>query len=188
LDFHRPRAGPSLGILILAASFAARADCGGVNGTYADESVEKPNGSPMTLSSFATHQARAKIVRQEATGSQPSFGGSGQVMQRPKIVKLTDRATVMFRDELKFRYLDPSGKPLAESVSTTPRPWRCVSGRLERKFEMASGLGDVVRTEQIEQVFMAAPSGDLIFVETAAVVSGPKAPPRKTEASFKRLK
>jgi hypothetical protein len=187
LDFFRPRAIPALGILILASSLAARADCGAVNGIYADESTEKPGGVSMTLSSFASHQARGKIMRQEQPGSKPAFGGSSQVMQRPKTVKLFDRVGVVFSSELKFRFLDAAGKPLAESMSTTPRPWRCVSGRLERRFEIASGLGDVMRTEQTEQVFMAAPGGDLAFIETATVTQGPKAPPRRTEFHFKRL-
>ena len=160
-----------------------------MNGIYSDESVEKFDGVPKTLSSFASPRERNKLTRrEEAGGAKPGFGGSGQVMQRPKIVKLVSSVAVTYRDELKLLFIDAAGKPLAESDSLTPRRWNCVSGRLERKFQLASGIGDVIRTDEIEQVLMAAPGGDLSFIETATTLGDALARPKRTEVRFKRVK
>ena len=159
-----------------------------MKGIYSDDSLEKFDGVPKTLSSFASPRERNKLVRQEAGGAKPSFGGSGQVIQRPKIVKLVSAVEVFYRDELKLVFIDSAGKALAQSDILTPRRWRCVSGRLERKFQMASGVGDVIRTDEIEQVLMAAPGGDLTLIETITVVGDAKAAPKRTEAHFSRVK
>jgi hypothetical protein len=188
MDFLRSRAVPALALLV-AAGFA-RADCSAIHGVYADDSVEKIDGSPRSLSSFAATKDRSKLVHQEAaSGPKPSFGGSsGQVMQRPKVTKLVTSAEVKYGPELKFRFLDADGKLLVESQSITPRRWQCVSGRLERRYQMATGLGDVMRTEEVEQVLMGAKDGDLTLVESRKVIEGPKAAPQSREVHFKRMK
>jgi hypothetical protein len=187
VDFFRPRAIQALTFLFCAAAIAAHADCAGINGNYKDESLEKVDGAPLTLSSFASPKERSRLVRQESTGSKPTFGGTGQVMTRPKTVKLVTTVTIRYSTELNLRYLDASGALLVEAARTSPTRWKCVAGRLERKFKTMSGLGDVMRGEEIEQVLMAAPGGDLVFTETTTVVEGPKAPQKRTEAHFKRV-
>jgi hypothetical protein len=168
---------------------AQAADCGSIKGIYLDDSVEKFDGSPRSLSSFAATKDRSKLVRQEAAkGPAPTFGGSGQVIQRPKVTKLVSTVDVRYASELKFRFLDAEGKLLVESESITPRRWQCVSGRLERKFQMATGLGDIMRTEEVQQVLMAPPDGDLTLIESRKVIEGPKAPEQSREAHFKRAK
>jgi hypothetical protein len=185
LDFLRPRAIPALAFSL--SVLAAHADCSAINGTYLDESMEKVGGAPLTLSSFVGSKDRAKLFHTERSGPPPSFGGPGQLMSRPKVTRLAEKVTVIYGPELKLRFVDASGKVLVETQNVTPRRWRCVGGRLERKFQVASGLGEVMRTEETEQVLMAAPAGDLAFIETAKVVDGPTAPERRTEARFKRL-
>src|SRR5205814_5614039 len=139
------------------------------------DSVEKIEGAPRSLSSFAATKDRSKLVRQEAaSGPKPSFGGSsGQVMQRPKVTKLVTSAEVRYGAELKFRFFDAEGKLLVESESITPRRWKCVSDRLERHYQMATGLGDIMRTEEVEQVLIGAKDGDLTLVESRKVIEGP---------------
>jgi hypothetical protein len=188
MDFLRSRAVPALALLV-AAGFA-RADCSAIHGVYADDSVEKIDGAPRSLSSFAASKDRPKLVHQEpASGPKPTFGGSsGQVMQRPKVTKLVASVDVRYGPELRLRFLDADGKLLVESHSTTPRRWQCVSGRLERRYQMATGLGEVVRTEEVEQVLMGAKDGDLTLVESRKVIEGPKAAPQSREVHFKRVK
>ena len=53
---------------------------------------------------------------------------------------------------------------------------------------MATGLGEVMRTEEVEQVLMGAMGGDLTLVESRKVIDGPKAAPQSREVHFKRLK
>ena len=50
-----------------------------------------------------------------------------------------------------------------------------------------SGLGEAIRTEELEQVLMAAPGGDLVLIETTTVVDGPKSAPKRVEVHFKRV-
>jgi hypothetical protein len=188
VDLLRAGAIPALAIAA-AIALDARADCAAINGTYADESVEKFDGSPRTLSSFAPSKDRSKLFHQEkATGPAPTFGGSGQVMQRPKTTKLVATVELVYESELTFHFRDASGKELLKSQSTTPRRWRCVAGRLERKFQMATGLGEVMRTEEVQQAIMAGPGGDLTLVESRKVIEGPKTPGESREAHFKRVK
>lgn len=188
MDILGPRAIQALALWAACGTIAAHAGCGSINGAYADDSVEKLDGVPRTLSSFASPRERARLVHQEQSGPKPTFGGTGQVMQRPKTVKLVARVEVAFAAELKLRYLDESGKLLAETMSTTPRKWNCIGGRLERKFQTASGLGEVMRTEEIVQVLSAEPGGDLALIETSRFVDGTKAAPKETQVHFKRLK
>ena len=51
-----------------------------------------------------------------------------------------------------------------------------------------SGLGNVMRTEETEQVLMAPSGGDLTFIETTTVLDGPKAAPKRSEVRFARVK
>ena len=187
MDFLRARAIQALVTLVAAAAPGAQANCSAMNGTYVDDSVEKIEGSPRTLSSFASPKDRARLVRREQSGPKPTFGGPSQVMQRPKTVKLVSRVALLHGAELKFRFFDESGVLLAETSSITPRKWNCVSGRLERKFQTMSGLGEAIRTEELEQVLMAAPGGDLVLIETTTVVDGPKSAPKRVEVHFKRV-
>jgi hypothetical protein len=188
VDFFRSRAIPALAFLA-AAGVAHAADCAAIKGNYAEESTEKIDGMPLSLSSFAPMKEGSKLVKREATqGPAPSFGGSGKVMQRPKVTKLAASVDVSYGGELKLRYLDASGKELLDTTNTTPRRWHCVNGRLERKFQMASGLGDVMRTEEVVQVLSAAPGGDLTLAESRKTIEGPKGPVQSREVHFKRLK
>jgi len=188
VDFLRARAIPALALLA-AAGIAHAADCKALHGVYQDDSVEKIDGTPRSLSSFAAIKDGSKLYRREASsGPAPSFGGSGQVMQRPKVTKLVSTVEFKYGPELKLKFLDASGNLLVESQSTTPRRWNCVEGRLERKFQMATGLGDIMRTEEVEQVFKGSAGGDLTLVESRKTIEGPKAPSQSREVHFKREK
>jgi hypothetical protein len=188
VDFLRTRAIPALALAAFTVA-AHAADCKSVQGIYADDSVEKIDGSPRSLSSFAAQKDRSKLTHQEpVSGPKPSFGSSGQVMQRPKVTKLVSTVDLRYGPELKLRFLDESGKLLVESQSLTPRRWQCVNDRLERKFQMATGLGDIMRTEEVQQVLMAPPDGDLVLIESRKVIEGPKGPEQSHEVHFKRVK
>jgi hypothetical protein len=189
VDFIRSRAIPALAILA-AVGAAHAADCKALHGVYQDDSVEMIDGSPRSLSTFAPPKDRSKLVMREAApGPAPTFGGgSGQVMQRPKVTKLVSTVNVSYGPELKFRFLDAAGNVLAESQSTTPRRWHCVDGHLERKFQMATGLGEVMRTEEVEQVFKGGAGADLTLVESRKTIDGPKGAPQAREVHFKRVK
>ena len=45
-----------------------------------------------------------------------------------------------------------------------------------------------MRTEEVEQVLMAAPGGELTVIETTRVVEGPRTAPKRTEVRFSRVK
>ena len=188
MDFFRSRAIPALALLA-AAGIAQAADCKAIHGVYQDDSIEKIDGTPRSLSSFAPIKDGSKLYKREpASGPAPSFGGSGQVMQRPKVTKLVQTVDVSYGPELRFKYLDAGGTLLVQSQSTTPRRWQCVNGRLERKFEMATGLGDIVRNELVEQAFVGTAGGDLTLIESRKTIEGPKAAPQSREVHFKRVK
>ena len=188
MDFLGPRAGPALAALLLAAG-SAHAACTPLDGTFKVESLEKPDGMHRSLTEFASDKERAKLFKREGSAPMPQgFGGTG-TRARPKVTALA--ATVDIKTSAEGAQLvfhDAAGKVLSHAtIGAVPARWKCVSGRLERKYETTGGLGDNIRTERTEQVLFAAPGGDLTFAETIAVVSKTPPAPRKVEVRFPRV-
>ena len=189
MDLFRARASAALAALLLAGG-AAAADCSALAGTYAFDSVEKPDGTPRTLAELAPDKHRGALYRYErpAASTQPGFA-SGQLRARPArpiplaaSVRLAQKAGA-----IAIHYLDASGKVLVETpLAQAPARWKCDAGQLKRSFETMGGLGNAIRTERTEQVLSRTGEGDLLLAETTAVVKpAGTAPPRRSESHFK---
>jgi len=190
MDFLGPRAGPALAALLLAAG-GAHAACTALDGTYHVESVEKPEGAARSLTEFASDKERAKLFKREGSAPMPSQGlGGSATRARPKVTALASTVQVKTSaDGTQLAFHDASGKVLSQAaIGAAPAKWKCVSGRLERKYETTGGLGDNIRTERTEQALFAAPGGDLQFTEAVSIVSKTPPPPRKVEVRFPRAK
>jgi hypothetical protein len=175
-------------LCLVVAAPAAAADCSALNGTFSDESAERFEGAPRTLTEFAAARIRAKLFKSETPPAPQGLAGSG-VRQRPKVTRLAQSVRITAKgDQVTVSYLDAAGNVLAQSpINASPAPWRCVSGRLERHYQTIGGLGERVRTERTEQALFAAAGGDLSFVESTTVKEAPAVPARRVEARFKRL-
>jgi hypothetical protein len=190
VDFFGPRAIPALAALLLSlAPQGAQAACSALNGVFSNESVEKPDGTARTLTEFAPARDRSKLFRTEASAPSPGGFASSAPRARPKVTRLATTARLRYdAGKLTLAFLDAGGKVLSESaINPTPSPWKCVGGRLERRYETLGGLGNSIRTERTEQVLLAAAGGDLQLVETTAIVETPGEPPRRGEVHFKRV-
>jgi hypothetical protein len=188
MDFHRARAGAALAALLALAGNAAGA-CTALDGTFKVDSVEKPDGMPRSLTEFATDKERAKLFKREGPATpQHGFGGAAP-RARPKVTALASTARIKTSNEgTQLAFLDGSGKVLSQAgIGGLPSRWKCVSGRLERRFETTGGLGETIRTERTEQALFAAQGGDLMFSETISVVAKTPPAPRKVEVRFTRL-
>ena len=189
MDFHRPGAGAALAALLALAGNAQGA-CTALDGTFSVDSVEKPGGVPRSLTEFASDKERAKLFKREGAPATPQqgFGGSAP-RARPKVTPLASSTRIKNSNEgTQLAFLDGSGKVLSQAtIGGLPSRWKCVSGRLERRFETTGGLGETIRTERTEQTLFAAPGGDLMFAETISVVAKPPPAPRKVEVRFTRL-
>jgi hypothetical protein len=186
VDLFRPRAIPAL-IAALACTSAAADDCKLVNGTYQDQSAAQRNGVSDRLSNFATGKGKDKLFRREG-GTAPSFTGS-QTLTRPKVTALAAAATLTHDAKgNRLKFLDAEGKELAELGIDSPR-WKCVGNHLERSSQRTSGLGDVFRTERVDEKLLRDPaSGDLVYIETKTVVEPRGGKPVQSEARFKPRK
>jgi hypothetical protein len=190
VDLFRPRAVQAVAALALAVFAApAHASCAALNGTFADESAQKPEGLARSLTEFAPSRERSRLFRSESP-PQPQGGFTSSAPRaRPKVTRLSNAVRVTYSGgKVTLAYLDAAGKALVQApISPSPAPWKCVSGRLERHFETTGGLGEQVRTERTEQALFAAPDGDLHLVETVNIVGRTGAAPRRAEMTFKRL-
>ena len=192
MDLFRARAGAALAGLLLAGG-AAAADCSALVGTYAFDSVEKPDGIARTLAELAPDKHRGALYKYErpAASTQPGFA-SGQLRARPArpIPLATSVRLAQKAGAISIHYLDASGKVLVETaLAQAPARWKCDAGQLKRAFETTGGLGESIRTQRTEQVLSRTGDGDLVLSETAAVVKpAGVAPPRRTEAHFKRAR
>ena len=189
MDLFRTRAIPALIAAALALPCAAADDCKALNGTYQDQSAAPRNGVTEHLSNFVMGKEKGKLFRREAaTGAQPSFSGSA-TLSRPKVTPLASTATLTHDAKgTRLKFMDALGKDLVEAGIDSPR-WKCSGNHLERKSQRTSGLGDVFRTERIEEKLLRDPaSGDLVYIETKTVVEPPGGKPVQSEAHFKQRK
>jgi len=189
MDFLGPRAGPALAALLLAAG-SAHSACTALDGSFKVESTEKPDGMPRSLTEFASDKERAKLFKREGSAPMPNQGlGGSATRARPKVTALASTVQVKTSAEgAQLAFHDASGKVLSQAaIGGIPARWKCVSGRLERKYDTTGGLGDAIRTERTEQALFAAPDGDLHFTETISIVSKTPPPPRKVEVRFPRV-
>jgi len=189
VDLLRARASAALAGLLLAGG-AGATDCSALAGTYAFDSVEKPDGIPRTLVELAPDKHRNALYKYErpAASTQPGLA-SGQLRARPArpIPLATEVRLVHKAGAISIQYMDASGKVLVETpLAQAPARWKCDAGQLKRSFETMGGLGEAIRTERTEQVLSRTGDGDLLLAETTAVVKpAGNAPPRRTEAHFK---
>ena len=162
----------------------AAADCASLDGTYRDESAAAKGEPPRHLSDLTTGPERRKLFQVEA---RPAPGGLAptQPIQRPKVTHLA--ATVKLthtRGGTSLRFLDAAGKPLADLGLNATGRWTCKDAHLERRSERAAGLGEVMRTERVEERLERNSAGDLVYRETLTVIKPPGGKPKVTEARF----
>jgi hypothetical protein len=161
--------------------------CDALNGTYQYQSVAPRNGIPEYLSNFVQGVAKHKLMKTDHSGGPKGLGGGG-TMARPKTTHLATTATLTHSPGgNKLKFLDAEGKALVEMEADFGGKWTCKGARLERRNDRAAGLGNVLRTERVEEVLSKdAGTGDLLYTETITVVEPPgKGAPTKSEARFK---
>ncbi|HYC35232.1 MAG TPA: hypothetical protein VEC19_02335 [Usitatibacter sp.] len=159
-------------------------DCKNLNGTYQYQSVAARDGLPDYLSNFTQGKDKGKLFRREAGGG-PKGLASSAPMARPKITHLATMAALIHDARgTRLRFIDAEGRDIVEIAIDSPR-WRCKGGKLERSSQRTSGLGDVLRTEKVDEMLARDPNGDLVYTETLTTVDPPGGKPRKTEARFR---
>jgi hypothetical protein len=184
MDLVRARAIPAL-ILGCGPALAAAADCASLNGTYREEAAAVAGAEPQYLSNLTMDRGRTKLFRVESPGSKPGGLAPSAPLQRPKVAHLAVKGTLTYAPKKsRVRFEDAQGMVLAELGIDGFDPWDCVDGRLLRKSERTSGLGDAVRTERIQETLERNAAGELVYRETRSFVDGPAAKPRVTEARF----
>ena len=181
MDLLRPRSIPAL-IAALALPCAA-ADCASLQGTYRFQSAGP--AAEMRLSDLSMSRERAKLFHVESKGS---GAGSGGVIQRRKTTPLAQNATLSTSaKDTRLKFMDASGKVLAEmSVNDTGR-WTCKGVKLERSRERTAGLADMVRTEKVVETLEKS-GADLVYRESVTVAGAKDAKPKVTEARFPAAK
>ena len=186
MDFLRPGAGAALAALLFAGNAAGA--CTALDGTFNVESVEKPDGVPRSLTEFASDKERAKLFKREGAAPAPQGFGGSTPRARPRVTALAKTVAVKASgDSAQLAYRDGDGKVLSQAtIGAAPSRWKCVSGRLERRYETTGGLGENIRTERTEQV-LARDGPALRFTETITMVSKTPPPPRKVEVRFMAL-
>ena len=160
-------------------------DCKALNGTYAYQSIAPREGMPEYLSNFTQGKDKGKLFQREAGKGPGSLAPSGPIA-RPKITHLATMVALTTGETgTRLRFIDAQGKDIVTLGIDSPR-WRCKGGRLERSAQRTSGLGDVLRTDKVEETFARdAATGDLVYTETVTTVDPPGGKPKKSEARFK---
>ncbi len=168
------------------AGAVARAQCSNLDGTYEYQSVAPRNGIPEYLSNLAHGPEKAKLFVREGAAGPKGLAQQGP-MARPRIRHLATRARLAYGAAgTKLHFLDAQGKPIAALGIDFPDRWACRNGRLERRGQRTSGLGDVLRTERVEETLARDAAGDLVYTETVTTVDPPGGPaPRRSEARFR---
>lgn len=187
MDFLRPRAVPAL--IALAAALApwaaaAATGCAALDGVYEDRAVALRQGMSEHLTNLVDGPQKAQLFRREGQGPK-SLAPSGP-MARPKITHLAATAKLAWNPAgTKLTFMDAEGKALATLGIDASGRWTCRAGRLERRSTRTAGLGDVLRTERVEEVLERDAKGDLVYSETVTVVEPPGGKPKRSEARFR---
>ncbi|HEX7558365.1 MAG TPA: hypothetical protein VF386_04165 [Usitatibacter sp.] len=186
MDLLRSRAVPALIAALCVPAVAGAADCSALEGTYRFESVGPGESRP--LSDLTRGPGANKLYRIDAKGSAPGGLNPTQTMRRPKTTLLASTAALIHSaGRTRFRFMDPAGATLVEMGIDDPVQWTCKASRLERSAERTAGLGNVIRTEKVDEVLERNQAGDLVYLETVTVVDPPGAKPVRREARFPRV-
>ncbi len=182
MDLLRPRAIPAL-IAALAAPCAA-ADCPSVQGTYRYKSAGP--GESISLSVLTLSKERSKLFRVEDKATGPgSLSGGATAIRPPKTTPLAETAALKHSaKDTRLRFMDASGKVLAEMTINDTGRWSCKGTHLERSRERTAGLGEDIRSEKVVETLERNDAGDLVLKTAVTVVSPPGKPPRVVEARF----
>ena len=179
MDFLRTRAIPAL-IAALALPCAAADNCAPLQATYRYKSVGP--GEPISLSVLTLSKERSKLFRLEDKGTAPAAGG---LIRAPKSTPLAETATLIHSPkDTRLRFMDASGKVLAEMTINDTGRWACKAGRLERTRERTAGLGEAIRTEKVVETLERNDTGDLVLRTTVTVLKPPGPGPKPVEARF----
>jgi hypothetical protein len=161
------------------------AGCEQLNGTYEYQSAAPRNGMPEYLSNFVQGREKAKLFVRESGGAPKGLSGGG-VLSRPKVTHLASAVTVTYAGKgTKMRFLDAQARPIVEIGIDFPDKWTCNGKRLERRNERTTGLGEVLRTERVEETLSKDAAGELVYTETVTVPGKTGAQPRRSEARFR---
>ena len=183
MDFLGPRAIPAL--IALAALPAAGADCSALDATYRFESAPGKGEEPRYLSDLTLGRDRNKLVKMEKPKVGPSFGGAAGPMDRPKVTQLAVSGAFTYAEAgSSFRFVDAAGATLATLGIDTPKHWSCKEARLVRSSERMSGLGNVIRTEKLDETLERNAAGDLVYRQSVTVIDPPGPKPTSSEVRF----
>jgi hypothetical protein len=182
VDLLRPRAIPAL-IAVLALPCAA-ADCATVQGTYRYKSAGA--GESISLSVLTLSKERSKLFRVDDKGTAPgSLTGGATAIRPPRTTPLAETATLTHSaKDTRLRFMDASGKVLAEMTINDTGRWTCKGTHLERSRSRTAGLGDDIRSEKVVETLERNDAGDLLLKTTVTVVSPPGKPAKVVEARF----
>ena len=181
MDLLRPRAIPAL-IAALALPCAA-ADCSTLAGTYRFKSAGPAMDAK--LSDLSMSRERSKLYRVEEKGSGPGALSGGNLIQRPKTIPLAETVALTYSaKDTRLRFMDASGKVLAEMTVNDTGRWACKGKHLERSRSRTAGLGDAIRTEKVVETLERNDAGDLVLKTAVTIVSPPGPAPKVVEARF----
>lgn len=188
MDLFRPRAIPAL-IAALGVAVAAAADCKSLEGTYRFEAAKAPapGEPPETLADFTTGKERGKLYRVEAAqaGGKPASLDRTETIHRVKSTPLARRAALERQGaKTVLRFMDDGGKTLAELGIDELGRWSCKGERLERRSERTAGVGDVIRTERVDEVLERNAGGDLVHRVSVTVLEPRGIKPSSRESVF----
>ena len=179
MDLLGSRAIPAL-IAALALPCAA-ADCASLHGTYRFKAAAGEG----KLSDLSQSRERSKLFRVEDKGTAPGSFAGGQTIQRPRMTPLAQTATLLHSaSDTRLRFMDASGKTLAEMTINDTGRWTCRGERLERHKERTAGIGDVIRTEKVVETLERNAAGELVYREAITVAGAQGAAPKVNEARF----
>ena len=183
MDFLRPRAIPALIAALALPCGSAAADCASLQATYRYKSAGP--GEPVSLSVLTLSKERSKLFRVDEKGSAPGSIAGGTLIRPPKMTPLAETATLIHSaKDTRLRFMDASGKVLAEMTVNDTGRWACKGKHLERSRSRTAGLGDAIRTEKVVETLERNDAGDLVLKTAVTIVSPPGPAPKVVEARF----
>jgi hypothetical protein len=183
VDLLRPRAIPALIALAALALPCAALECDSVQGTYRYKSAGP--GEPVSLSVLTLSKERSKLFRVDEKAPGTGWQAGGTQPRPAKTTPLAETATLIHTaKDTRLRFMDASGKVLAEMTINDTGRWACKSKRLERSRSRTAGLGDDIRSEKVVETLERNDAGDLLLKTTVTVASPPGKPPKVVEARF----
>jgi hypothetical protein len=184
VDFFRSRAIPALIASLCVFAAQAAVDCASLEGTFAFAATKPaaPGEPPETLADFTTGKERSKLYRMDSTLA--SWKESGLSRHPVSSALATKAALKRAPTKTTLQFMDAQGKVLAELGIDELGRWSCKGGNLERRSERTAGVGNVIRTERVDEALERNPAGDLVHRTTVTVLEPKGIKPSSRESVF----